>query len=175
MHIKNLVTMSALALLCACPSDKDEETGAETGASSSGDPSTGGSAETTSEPTTGSTGESTGSESTGSVTSECGELTDPASCNAVFKEESRCQWLEVQQIAVDMCVPGSSESRCVEVSVNDGGCGPCIFKDLGGGAFEVATRGFDDVSCQSDVEFESCSEFSEDNPPICDCFCPGSP
>jgi hypothetical protein len=190
MHAKALRALSALALLCACPTDKDEESGPETGASSSGDPSTGGATTGATDPTTGGSTEvsgSTASESTASETSadettagettagpvECSDLKDEASCNAVVHEESRCEWRLVEPLTLDMCVFGEGQARCVEISINDGGCSPCRYKDLGGGQFEVIRGDEDFPGCQFMAEFQSCYYFEPgQDPPVCACMCP---
>jgi hypothetical protein len=175
--------MSMLALLCACPVEKNEETGSEATGSSSGDPSseptTGGSTEPPGETTAGETvgestaGESTVGESTGSPSGECADLKDEKSCSAVSNEEFRCEWMLVEQLTLDMCVFGEGQERCVEISNNDGGCSPCRYKDLGGGQFEVIQGKDDFPGCQFMAEFQSCYYWEEgQDPPVCECMCP---
>lgn len=165
------ILIPSLALLGACPSDKDKGTDFEASGpeSNSTSEATMGETGASTGPTTG--GETTGGESTGGAPSQCAEIADQASCEAAGGVETRCVWLKIQKLAVDMCVLGEIESRCVEIEINDGGCVSCVTKDLGGGQFEVARLGPLDTGCQSE-EFESCPSFSDESTPACDCFCP---
>lgn len=157
----------ALVMVTACPGDKGGSTGTTTEAGS-----TGGTTGTTAGTTTEATGSSGSSGLTGGVTGKCEELADQASCEAVSAEDFSCEWVDVQEVAVDMCVVGGTAKRCVEVSFNDGGCSPCFYKDLGGGQFEGVVLDPQHVGCQSNAEFSSCTFFDGPDAPICACLCP---
>lgn len=177
MTLRDATPLLLLVLFTtACPGDKGgTETTGGPGGSTEGtaSASTGGSEATTSA-TSGNT-EATTSVTTGGDVN-CAAFVDEASCNAAMMVETRCQWVEVQQINPDMCVLGGTTMRCIEVSINDGGCSPCLYKDLGGGSFEVVDLGLNHSGCQLDAEFSSCYLFEPgQDPPVCACVCEAPP
>ena len=162
-----------LLLATACPGDKGgtETTGGPNGSTEGTSASVTGGSEGTTEATTEATA-TTAATTGGDV--NCAALVDEASCNAAMMVETRCQWAEVKQISPDMCVFGGTSMRCIEVTINDGGCSPCLSKDLGGGDFEVVDLGVNHSGCQQDAEFSSCYLFEPgQDPPVCACVCEG--
>lgn len=159
-----------LLLATACPGDKG-------GTETTGGP--GGSTEGTASPATGTSTEASTAASTAVTTGgdvNCAAFVDEASCNAAMMVETRCQWAEIKQVSPDMCVFGGTSMRCIEVTINDGGCSPCLYKDLGGGDFEVVDLGVNHFGCQQDAEFSSCYLFEPgQDPPVCACVCEGLP
>lgn len=166
-----------LLLATACPGDKGgTETTGGPGGSTEATAATGSSETSTAASTEASTEASTAA-STAVTTGgdvNCAAFVDEASCNAAMMVETRCQWAEIKQVSPDMCVFGGTSTRCIEVTINDGGCSPCLYKELGGGDFEVVDLGVNHSGCQQDAEFSSCYLFEPgQDPPVCACVCEG--
>ena len=184
-----------IALLCACQDDKGGDTSGTEADTSGAEADT--TATSTATATATSTATATGAESEGDTSAteaggttaadetsssggpavECEDLLDEASCEGKPSAGGSCRWLEVRQLTADMCVFGTSTARCVDRTVNDGGCSACMYKDLGNGQFEVIElpTAPEDISCQNNAEFSSCYYWEDAaDPPACACMCKGN-
>lgn len=158
--VRKIACIGALAL-AACPADKDETTGSESGESTA---STGA---TTDAPTT------SGDSSTGAPYLPCAGATSEADCAKAMSagEPYVCVWLEVSAAEEATCTLEPPTGQCVEIEINDGGCATCMYRDLGGGKFEVIE---DDMylGCNNVPGFTSCLYGdSTGDPDVCACIC----
>jgi hypothetical protein len=165
--VKKIARAGAVLALTACPADKDETTSSESGDSTA--TSTG----TTGATTTGTTAPTTSDGTTGAPMIACEAATSEAECAAAVAtgEAAMCVWLEVKVAEEATCTLEPPTGQCFNVEINDGGCATCLYRDLGGGKFEVIEDGMY-LGCNNVGEFLSCLYGdSIGDPDVCACIC----